>query len=319
MAVLRIYSGNNIVVLIGNTTILKLGDFLTRDECTAMVTTLLSIKMCCAKHLQYVIMKTDMTGSGIAIDLNCDLSELKISKLFDKKDIDVPTIEAAMKLGATIKLKNVEKAVKALSDDQVPILEFVLTACDPNLDTNAYTSLCNQALSLNKPEVSAFLISKGAKPDNESVIKFIDNQKPHESLVSYLLPKPDGCVCLLIHAINISALALARRCLEGCTVIFKDIIDLGNFLKSPKDLLCQNSNFFEELLKLGANPNGLSDDIRPIDVILTLPSNFEYKSRLICTLAEHDADFTKATCPRTQGTSIFHIGTEMAIQLSKLI
>ena len=186
----------------GNTSILKLCDFLTQDECTAMVTALLSMKTCYAKHLQYVIMKTDMTGSGIAVDLKCDLSELKISKFFDKKDIDVPTIEAVMKLGAKIKLKNVEKAVKLLSDDQVPIIEFVLTACDPNLDINTFTSLCNQALSLNKPEVSALLISKGAKPDNENIIKFIDNQKPHESLVSYLLPKPDGCVCLLMHAIT---------------------------------------------------------------------------------------------------------------------
>ena len=120
-------------------------------------------------------------------------------------------------------------------------------------------------------------------------------------------------------ACNNSALTLAKRCLEGCTLIFKEVIDLANFLKSPNDLLCQNPDFFEELLKLGVNPNGLSDGNRPIDATLALPPNFEHKSKLICTLAEHGADFTKATCPRTQGTSIFHIGTEMAIQLSKLI
>ena len=263
-------------------------------------------------------MKTDMTGSGVAVDLKCDLSGLKLSKLFEKQDIGVPTIEAAMKLGATIKLKNVEKAVKHISDDQISILEFALTACDPNLDNDALTSLCNQALSLNKPEISTFLISKGAEPDNESVIKSINNQNPHEGLVSYLLSTPDGCVCLLMQAICISALALAKRCLDGCTSIFKEVINLGSFLKSSKDLLCQNPDFFEELLKLGANPNGLSNDNRPIDAVLALP-DFEYKSKLICTLAEHGADFTKATYPRTQGTTIFHIGTEMATQLSKLM
>lgn len=264
-------------------------------------------------------MKTDMTGSGVAIDLKCDLSEMKISKLFDKKDIEIPTIEAAMKLGATIKLRNVEKIIKRISDDQISILEFVLTACDPSPDKDALTSLCNQALSLNKPEISALLISKGAKPDNEGVIRFINNQKPNESLVSYLLSTPDGCVCLLMLAICSSSLPLATRCLDGCTSIFKEVIELGNFLKSSKDFLCQNPDFFEELLKFGVNPNGLSDDNRPIDAVLALPSDFEYKSRLICILAEHGADFTKATYPRIQGKSIFHIATEMASQLSKLV
>jgi hypothetical protein len=264
-------------------------------------------------------MKTHMIGSGVAIDLKCDLSELKMSKIFNKKDMEVPTIEAAMKLGATIKLRDIEKAVKHISDDQISILEFALTACDPNLDNDALTLLCNRALSHNKAEISVFLISKGAKPDNENVIKSITSQNAHESLVSYLLSTPDGCVCLLMQAISNSTLSLAKRCLEGCTSIFKDVIDLGNFLKSPKGLLCQNPDFFEELLKFGANPNGLSDNNRPIDAVLALPSDFEYKSRLICTLAEHGADLTKATYPRTQGTSIFHMGTEMAFQHSKLI
>ena len=313
---------NNYIVfifLIESTSNLELGKFLTRDECTAIVTKLLSIKICRSKHLQYVTMKTHMTGSGVAIDLECDLSELKMSKLLNKKGMEISTIEAAMKLGAIIKLRDVEKVVKHISDDRISILEFALTACDPNLDNDALTLLCNQALSLNKPEISAILISKGAKPDNENVIKSITSQNAHEGLVSHLLSTPDGCVCLLLQAISNSSLVLAKRCLEGCTSIFKEVIDLGIFLKSPKDLLCQNPDFFEELLKLGANPNGLSDSNRPIDGVLALPSDFEYKSRLMCILAEHGADLTKATYPRTQGTSIFHMGTEMAFQHSKLI
>ena len=265
-------------------------------------------------------MKTDLTGSGVAIDLKCDLSELKMSKLLNKKGTEISMIEAAMKLGATIKLRDVEKAVKHFSDDQISILEFALTACDPaNLGEDALTLLCNQALSFNKPEISAILISKGAKPDNENVIKTITSQNAHEGLVSYLLSTPDGCVCLLLQAISNSSLSLAKRCLEGCTSIFKEVIDLGIFLNLSKSILCQNPDFFEELLKLGANPNGLSDNNRPIDAVLALPSDFEYKPRLICTLAEYGADLTKATHPRTQGTSIFHICTEMAFQHSKLI
>ena len=302
-----------------NTSVLKLGEFLTQDQCTALVTELLTLKTCYGNHLQYVIMKTDMAGSGIAVNLKCDLSKLKTSKLFEKKGIAISTIEAAVKLGATVKLKSVEKAVKHISDDQVPILELSLTACDPKVDGEALTSLCNQALSLNKPTISSFLISKGAKPDNESVIKSINTQEPHESLVSYISSTPDGCVCLLMHAINNSALDLAKRCLDGSTLIFSQVIDLNNFLTSSKGLLCQNPDFFEELLKSGANPDGLCDSNRPIDALLALPSDFEHKSRLICTLAECGADLTKATYPRTQATSIFHIGTEMAIQFSKLM
>ena len=265
-------------------------------------------------------MKTHMIGSGVAIDFKCDLSELKMSELFEKKEVEVSTIEAAMKLGATIKLKDIEMAVKHISDEQTSVLEFALTACDPGVDNDipVLTLLCSQALSLNKPEISAFFISKGAKPENENVIKSITGQNAHEGLVLHLLSTPDGCVCLLMQAIYNKSLALAKRCLKGCTSIFKEVIDLGKFLKSSKDLLCQNPDFFEELLKLGANPNGLSDSNRPIDAVLALP-DFEHKSRLICTLAEHGADLTKATHPRTQGTSIFHICTEMAFQHSKLI
>ena len=222
-----------------------------------------------------------------------------------------------VKLGAKLKQKSVEEAVKHISDNKVLVLRFVVSACDPKLECNALTSLCAQALSLCKPDLSDFLISEGAKPDNASVINAVDTKMPNEGLISFLLSTPDGCSHLLLHAINTSALSLAEQCLGDGAIVCSEMIDLGKFVKSPRDLLCQNPHLLEKLLKAGVNPDGLSDDNRPIDAILALSKDFQHKARLLCLLAEHHTDFTRATYPRSQGTTILHIATEMAIELRK--
>ena len=282
-----------------------------------MVQELVSKKAYSCKDLQFLLMKTDKTGSGLALELRCDLLTVETSKLFEKSDIDVPTLENVMNLGAKIKLESVEEAIKHINDEKVPVLKFAVSACEPKLECEDLTSLCTQALYLSKPEISAWLITKGAKPDNETIIKAIDIKNPNESLVSFLLSIPDGCVCLLMHCISKSAPALAERCLQGCTSIFSQVINLGDFLKSSKDLLCQNPDLLEGLLKTGVNPNGLSDNNRPIDAVLALPKDFHSKARILCLLSEYGTDLTKATYPRGQGTTIFHIATEMAIELRK--
>lgn len=288
------------------------------DECTAVVLELMSLKSCSCKHLQFVVIKGQKRGSGIAQELECDLSKLDTSKLFKKSDVDIQTLEAVMKLGAKIKLKNIEKAVKHITDDKVLILESAVAACDPKLESDALTSLCTQSLSLNKPLLSSFLISQGAKPDCEIMIKAVDTKKPHEGLVSCLLSTPDGSACLLMHALVKSSLDLAQRCLEdGCRSIFGEVINLGDFLKSSKDFLCQNPNLLEKLLKMGVRPDGLSDSGRPIDIVLALPKDFQHRARLFCTLIENGADLAKTTYPRAQGTTVFHIATDMAIQLGE--
>ena len=290
---------------------------LKQKECTLTVLELVSSNKYTCKHLQFVIMKTGKHGSGIALELKCNLSELKISELFKKGDIDVPTLQALIKLGAAVKSKNVEKVVKHISDDKLPVLEFALSVSDPKVESEALTSLCMQTLADKKPILSHFLISEGARPDSESIIKAIDIKNPHEDLVSYLLSTPDGCVCLLMHAIHKSALTLAEKCLSGSTMIFSEVINLGDFLSSSRNLLCNEPDFLEKLLKIGVNPDGLCDSNRPIDAVLALPKDFQLKPRLMSILIEHGADLTKATYPRTQRTTIFHIATEMAIDRGK--
>ena len=67
------------------------------------------------------------------------------------------------------------------------------------------------------------------------------------------------------------------------------------------------------------NPDGLTDSNRPIDAVLALPKDFPQKTRLICTLIESGADIKKATYPRGQRTTIFHIATELAIEKGKQV
>ena len=160
-------------------------------------------------------------------------------------------------------------------------------------------------------------IEQGAKPDIESMIKAVNTKRPNETLISSLISTPDGCVCLLMHAMNESALPLAQRCLQGCTLIFKEVINLCDFLKSSKDLLCQNPDFLEELLEVGVMADGIFVDSTPIDSVLALPKDFRHRVTLISILIEHGANLAKATYPRSHGTTIFHIATEMAIEQSK--
>ena len=297
---------------IGNTSILSLSTFLKVNECESMVIKLVSLKDCSCKHLKFVLIKTSKYGSGIAPALKCSLSELKTALLFEKRDIDVPTLEAVVKLGATLTSKSIEKAVKYIKDDNLPTLEYALSSCNPKLEGEALTPLCTQALGLNKPLISDFLIKQGAKPACDSVIKAVDTKTPQEGLVSYLLSTPYGCVCLFIHAISQSALTLAEKSLEGSTIIFPEVIDLGDFLKSSKNLLCNNLELLGKLLKTGVKPDGLTNSNRPIDAVLALPKDFKNKVNLVCILIDYGADLIKATYPRGQGTTIFHIATQIA-------
>ena len=259
-------------------------------------------------------------GSGVAEELGCNLSTLDTSKLFEKPDINLQTLQAVIKLGATITLNDIEKAVKHITDNKVLVLESAVKTCDPKLEGEALTSLCKQALTLNKPMFAAFLISQGANPDNESIIKAVNTKNPNEGLVACLLSTPGGCTCLLKHSLSKSSLSLAQKCLDdhdNSSFTISQEIDLGDYLKSSKDLLCQNPDLLNRLLKIGVNPNGLNDGNRPIDAVLALPKDFPQKIRLICTFIESGADLTKATYPRTQGTTIFHIATELAIEKGK--
>lgn len=285
-----------------------------------MISVLVDMKYCCCKHIQFVVTKTDATGSGIALRLNCDLSELKASKIFKKSDVGKATLEALVKLGTKIKPACLEKAVKYISDDKLPVLEYAVATCDPKLDDESLTSLCEQSLSLRKAELSVYLIEQGAHPDNESMIKAVNTKSPNEKLVASLTSTPDGCVCLLMHALNESALALAERCLEGNTLIFSQVLNLSDFITSSKDLLCQHPTFLEELLKVGVEADGLHENNsgpRPIDMALALPKDFQNRVKLISILIDHGADLTKASFPRSKGTTIFHIATEIAIDQSK--
>ena len=303
--------------ILGNTSILDLKMILKQKECTMTVLELVSSNQYSCEHLQFVIMKTGKRGSGIALELKCNLSELKTSEIFKKGDVDVRTLQALIKLEATIKPKSVEKAIRHITDDKLPVLQFALSVCDPKVESEGLTSLCTQALADKKAMFSHFLISEGAMPDSENVIKALNLNNPHEGLVSFLLSTPYGHVCLIMHAIHKSALTLAEKCLNGSTTIFPEVINLGDFLRSSKDLLCNQPDFLEKLLKIGVNPDGLHDSNRPIDAVLALPKDFQLKPRLMSTLIENGADLTKSTYPRTKGTTIFHIATEMAIDGGK--
>lgn len=280
------------------------------------------MKTCSCNHLQFLVVKGRKQGSGIAQELGCNLSKLDASKLFENIAIDLQTLQAVIRLGATISLSNVEKAIEHMNDDKVLVLESAVKVCDPKPEGEILTALCKQTLSLKKPTLAAFLISQGAHPDNESVIKAVDTKNPNEGLVAFLLSTPGGCTCLFKHSLSKSSLSLAQKCLnlhDGSSSTFSQEIDLGHFLKSSKDLLCQTPDLLDRLLKIGVNPDGLTDSNRPIDAVLALPKDFAQKARLICTLIESGADLKKATYPRSQGTTIFHIATEMAIEKGKQV
>ena len=309
----------------GNTAILNLKETINKDtlQCTAIVQGLVSTKDSTCNHVQYVVVKGMKRGSGVAQELGCNLSKLDVSKLFEKPDIDLQTLQAVIKLGATITFKNIEKGIKHITDDKELVLECAVKACDPKPEGEALTSLCKQALILNKPMFSAFLMSQGADPNSESIVKAVDTKNPNEVLIACLLSTPGGRICLLKHSLSKSSLFLAQKCLDDydsdSESTISQEIDLGDFLKSSKDLLCQNPDLLDTLLKIGANPDGLTDSNRPIDAVLALPKDFPPKTRLICTLIKSGANLAKATYPRGQGTTIFHIATELAIEKGKQV
>ena len=306
----------------GNTSILNLPKTINGGavECTAIVRELVSMKDCSCNHLRFVIVKgATKRGSGVALELGCNLSQLDTSKLFEKSDVDLQTLQAVVKLGGTISFTNIEKAVEHINDDKALVFEYAVSTSEPKLEIEALTSLCEQTLSLNKPKLSAFLLSRGASPDSESLIKAVNMKDPNDRFVSCLLSTPHGCSCLLEHSLSKSSLSMAQKCLdESCTPTVSQEIDLSNFLKSSKDLLCLNPDLLDRLLETGANRDGLAGT-RPIDAVLALPKDTPHKMRLLCALVESGADLARTTYPRTQGTTIFHIAVDLAIEKGKQV
>lgn len=72
------------------------------------------------KHLNYLVKKGHMLGSGIAATLSCDLSSISWDQLLQKQDLDTETVQAIISLGGKF---NLEEIAPKVSDNSIAILQ----------------------------------------------------------------------------------------------------------------------------------------------------------------------------------------------------
>ena len=307
--------------ILGNIDLLPLVDLVeTKEDCTDLVLKLIALHNSRCKHLDYLIRETTTKGSGYAVRLACDLSQVKCLDVLRKPDINATTFEAVLKLGVSVNKSDIENAIEHINESKLSVvLELMISACNPPLN-NELTTLCCSALSAKRFNIAACLISHGAKPQSSEVFKVLDWKNLNKKLVTYVISTPCGSAQMVKKAVgNPSYTKVVYKCIEGeFGSLNTELIDLSELLSSNS--FQNNPDLLEKLLSIGVNPNGLPDsrNPKPLDIVLAMPRNStKEKIEFVCALSKNGASLKHATYPKTQGTTIVHMATDMALETGK--
>ena len=303
------------------------------------------------KHVHFLVVKSIIPGSGVAVTLSCDLSGFPWKNLLQKHDLDLETVRAIVSLKGMITPRDVVHYVK---DDNFALLKISVDNSTPKLDDSGLIKLCEQAIKWKKfnfaKELMNYSLSVG---DSSKLIElalklnsldFIEKMVSQDTtfdpalivskmrkmdiqtrtnLNSYIMSTPEGCVQLLLKAVEYFEFKIAEKCLKAEGKALKNMIDLGSMLNSHQgnsEERQQRIQFIEKLLKVGFDPNGHEGKPCPLDVVLELSKDYQYeKEMLLMLLLQHGATIERCTYQRGKGTTLIHEATKFAIDSGKTL
>ena len=316
---------NDNFIFVDCTDVLKLDELLNKDECTKIIKFLLESSLPWqGKHMEYLVVKSEIPGSGITSSLSCDLSMFPWKKLFKKSNLKNELIQSIMLLGGVITNNDISALIQKGENEDIDVLRLVLDECTPELKSVNLTSLCQQALNHKKLRFVDMLISKGAEPDVSDladVVSIQDNMSQALNVITYLKLNPEGCTKLLLKAAEKAKYTLAEEWIQKeSRELNQSIINLSMIISSKMSGNTREREefvlFIKNLLQYGANPNGIGE-ICPLDAILEHPQlSKEYsaeKIQLLLILIEGGASIEHCTFPRKNRTTLLHIATVLAI------
>ena len=332
------------------TDLLCLEKKLDSDECTKLILFIANSSWKC-ELIHYLVVKSDLPGSGVAATLSCDLSGFPWKYLLQKQGVNVEVVQAIAALKGIITPQDISNIIRHVNGKDCAILHFSISHCTPKLDNfgliklyevamrggkskfadevlSYLTSmgdpgqLIKQAMSLKSYSFVEKLISQGEKFDPTLVVSKLQwsDMQTKTSLISCIMSTPQGRLQLFLKAVGFHEFGLAEDCLvEPMDAAMKSRINLSSILKFPMNEVTryrrqQFVSFVKKLLDLGINSNGESSATHPLDIVLNLSNDFHSeKVDLLVLLLEYGAAIDQCLYEKAKGTTLIHVATKFAI------
>ena len=301
---------------------LSLEHLLSRHGCTSVIKSLAnySYQLFESKHINYLMVKNEMPGSGVVQTLSCHLSRIFWKKLIKQNHLEYDAMKVIVAQGGLFKSHDIQVMIKVY-EDNAPMLELVMNYCIPKPTNRDLCKFSEQALTCKKFGFTKVLISCGARLNVANMLQELSMSDilSEMEFVSYIKSTAEGRVGLFFKALEYSEYDFAESLVSGTeseSVASK--ISLSSVLAFPFQ---GNWEAFvsvvKALLENGTDPNG-SGEVNPLDITLSLPKVSQTeKIELLTLLLQQGAAFERCTYQGRNKTTLLHIATKFAVNSGK--
>ena len=270
-----------------------------------------------SKHINYLIVKNEMPGSGIVQTLSCDLSGISWSALIERNLLDYNAMKVIVAQGGLFKSYDIQIMIPVCEDN---MLEFTMDHCTPKPTNRDMCEFSEKALKYKKFGFIKVLISRGAKLNVASMVKELSKSDifPETEFVSYIKLTVEGRVGLFLTALKYSEYEFAESFVNDTeSESVASQISLSSVLECPiqgnLEARKRYVSFVKRLLENGIDPNG-NEEANSLNLILNLPkANQTEKIELLTLLLQQGAMIERCTYQ----TTLPHIATKLAIEAGK--
>ena len=272
------------------------------------------------QHLEYLIVESELPGSGIAKVLSCNLADFSWSEIFKKHEFSEKIMLVLLSLGAVVSHENLTEIIQFVAGSKIDVLHLALNQSVKPLDKKILNSLCIQSLKTNKTLFSSCIMEHGAKLEIKEILsEFSASQIIDQKLLSNIIHSTSANFVLFLLSClkrgNATALNYCKSVIQrGGKQDFDLTILIKTFEKGNKMKHTQSNDFMEWLLRERyASPNGITGHIHPIDAVFGLPESSN-KSKLYYLLFQYDADLQTSALPAIDQSVILQDVTLSALK-----
>ena len=268
--------------------------------------------------MSYLVKRSKLPGSGVAVTLSCNLAPFSWDLLVNKEMLDVSTMQAIISLGAKISMRDVKSIISGIQEESIDILKFAIKST-PHISTADLDMLNREALKCKKFLFVYEILLLGTTMDPALIVKELTTTALNDEspIIELLKATPEGCVEIFQHAVKLSELKFAEALIKSSQI--KEVIDINLILTSSiggntirrSDCI----TFVKMILEHGVNPNGLQHENHSLDVVLKMSDDYcEEKKKILSMLIEHGADIRRCKYARGSQRTLLHIATEFALK-----
>lgn len=308
--------------------------------------------------LRYLVLKSDMPGSGVAATLCCNLSTFPWNNLLQKQEIDLEMVQAVVSLKGVVTLQDIFNVIHFIDSKKFTILNFTISHCSQKLDDCDLIELYKFAnkrkkskfaeeimdYSLSTRDVNKLIVVATTNLGYDFIEKILElkqksvnptvlvNELPltaiklSSSLISCIHSTPESRAQLLLKAIQHFEFQMAEDCLKWpLDTTIRSKIDVSHVLQfqmnqASRDKRQHFVSFVKKLLDTGIDPNGQDGEICPLDLVLKQSNEYHSeKMELLISLLEHGAAISHCMYEKTKETTLIHVATKLAIDSGRLI